>query len=473
METKTTPQPGARTDNPNRLLYSLLPLTVLMPLSGWMFTVSLPVIRDDFGMAADQASWIATAFSLPFMIFMPVFGRISEGLGKRRLLMTGISIFLVGSLMAFGSKGIPALLVGRAIMGIGAASLLPLSLALISEVFPSERRGWAMGVFSTIGPLTGVAGPLLAGFIVAAWGWRSSFLPPALFAIGGLLVVYWLIPSHGQAIRKRYLHSLDWTGVLLLSGTLTFLLFYLSSRPITGVPALQDLRLLAGTIVFAVASVWHENRRKDPFIRLSILRNRSLVVASFAATLRMMVLSGGLGFVVPLYLADVLDLDPAQSGVLLMLNPAAMVLVVRLGGRIADRWGSRTIVMAGFSLVSLVMFSLARLPESPPTWLLVSLLLLFGIGAGLKLASLHRAALNDVHESDLGTASGVYSTIRFLGSSSGAVFGGILIQYYLNDLGHSLHSVYQNVFVWYGGFALAGLILATLLPKNSGSRGLN
>jgi EmrB/QacA subfamily drug resistance transporter len=469
-ETDPPSQPQRRTDNPKRLLYSLLPLTVLMPLSGWMFTVSLPVIRDDFGLAPDQASWIATAFSLPFMIFMPVYGRISEGLGKRRLLMTGILIFTAGSLLAFMSTDMIWLLVGRAIMGIGAASLLPLSLALIGEAFPSERRGWAMGIFSTIGPLTGVVGPLLAGFIVATWGWRPSFLPPAIFGVIGLMVVFWLIPAYGQPLRKRYLRSLDWTGVLLLTGMLTSLLFYFSSRPITGVPALQDLRLLTATIGFSVAFVWHENRRKDPFIRLSILRNRSLVVASLAATLRMMILSGGMGFVLPLFLADVIALGPDRSGLLLMLNPAAMAVVVRLGGQISDRWGSRNVVMAGFGLAGTMLYCLSQLPPEAPIWMLASLLFVFGAGAGLKLASLHRAALNDVHEEDLGTASGVYSTIRFLGSSSGAVFGGILIQYYLNDSGLTISAVYQNVFTWYAGFALLGLLLSAALPNSSSAR---
>jgi MFS family permease len=182
----TTP---SRDVNPNQLLYSLMIPAIIMPLSGWMFSVSLPIIRDDFSIAADLAAWIATAFTLPFMILMPVYGRISDGLGKRRLLLIGITIFAIGSLIATLSTNLTVLMLGRVIQGLGAAGLVPLSLALISEVFPAHRRGKAMGLWSTVGPVTGVIGPILAGYIVAAWGWRAAFIPAMLFALISLVVV--------------------------------------------------------------------------------------------------------------------------------------------------------------------------------------------------------------------------------------------------------------------------------------------
>ena len=463
----THPQtaPPQRNVNPQQLLYSLLIPAVIMPLSGWMFSVSLPIIRDDFGIAADLAAWIATAFTLPFMILMPVYGRLSDGLGKRRLLLLGITIFTIGSLIATLSTDLATLMLARTIQGLGAAGLVPLSLALISEVFAPSERGKAMGLWSTVGPVTGVAGPVLAGFIVAAWGWRASFIPAMLVALIGLLIVYLMIPASSRQIRFSFFTTFDWLGVGLLALTLTAFLFYLSSRPITGRPPLQDWRLLGLTILATAAFIKYESRKTDPFINLHILQNRSLITGSLTACLRMMALSGGLGFLMPLYLADIIQLDPTRSGFFLMANPATMVVFVRLGGSISDRFGSRMIGMTGFGVITAVMLTLSQLTNNTSRWFLIALLITFGMGAGLMLAALHRAALNDVPETDLGTASGIYSMIRFLGSALGAAIGGILLQFYLDQEAVTQLTAYQHVFQWFAAFALLGAITASFLPK--------
>ena len=457
---------ATRDVDPDRLLYSLMFPAIIMPMTGWMFAVSLPTIRDDLGITPDVAAWIATAFTLCFMMMMPVYGRISEGLGKRRLLLWGIAIFVVGALLATFSTNLTMVIAGRAVQGLGVAGLLPLSLALITEVFPPEKRGKAMGLFSTAGPITGVIGPVSAGFIVAAWGWRASFVPALIVALIGFVVVSLLIPSSIKKVNFSFLGHFDWLGVGLLAATLTGLLFYFSSRPITGVTPLQDWRLGTLTLIFLFLFLRHERRHPDPFIRLGILRNRSLLVGSACASMRMLGMSGGLGFVMPLYLADIVGLPPEHIGFYLMANPGMMIIFVLLGGRLSDRFGSRVLTMTGFTIFAVMMLTFSQLTPETPSWLLIVFLACFGIGAGLMLAALHRAALNDVPEADLGTASGLYSMIRFLGSAAGSAFGGILLQFYMDRSGTGLLDSYQNVFLWYLGFALLGFLAATQLPKS-------
>ena len=409
------PDAAPRDVDPQQLLYSLMVPAIVMPITGWMFAVSLPIIRDDFNLTADVAAWIATTFTLSFMVLMPLYGRFSDDLGKRRLLLIGMAVFIGGTLIATVSLNLTMLLIGRIVQGVGIAGILPLSLALITEVFPSRERGKAMGLWSTVGPVTGVIGPLLAGFIVVTWGWRASFLPPAIFAIGGVLAVYFFIPASSLQVRFNFLRTFDWPGLGLLSGLLTALLFYFSSRPITGVPPLQDWRLLGLTLLFLIVFVWVETRRAKPFINLHILSNRSFTIASLCACLRMLQLSGGFSFLFPLYLADVIALDPSLSGFFLMTFPLAMALVVRVGGNFSDRQGSRAVVMMGFGLLIIVLLAFSQLTSTTPYWVFITLFLVAGLGAGLMLASLHRAALNDIAEADLGTSSGLYSTIRFFG----------------------------------------------------------
>lgn len=467
MQTKSAPPAASpRNVDPNRLLYSLMIPGIIMPLAGWMFSVSLPVVRDHFEIAADSAAWIATSFSLTFMVLMPVYGRLSDSLGKRRLLLLGIFIFFLGSIIVIASGSFGALLIGRVVQGIGIAGTLPLSLALISEVFEPDQRGGAMGLFSSVGPITGVIAPLLAGYVIAWGGWRMAFVPPMVIALFSLVAVYYLIPSTGRSIDWEFLRKFDWLGVLLLTLALSNLLFYLSSRPITGVEPLQDWRLGLATIFFTAVFVVYENRQPNPFIRLQILKNRSLLTGSLGASLRMMALSGGIGFLMPLYLADVVGLTPTQSGFYLMLNPAAMTVFVRLGGKWSDTYGSRPIISAGFIVVTGFMFGMTRLTAESPDWILLVMLSLFGVGAGLMLASLHRAALYAVTDHDMGTASGLYSMIRFMGSALGGAVGGILLQNYLNQFNNDPLPAFQNVFLWFMAFAIIGLFAALLIPSD-------
>lgn len=453
------------TTHSNQLLYALMITAIILPLSEWMLSVSLPIIRDDFGIAADSAAWIATAFTLPFMMLMPVYGRISDSISRRRLLILGICIFTIGSLLATFSTSLTSLMVARVVQGVGVAGLLPLSLALITGVFPPTQRSQAMGLWSTVGPVLGVISPILAGLLVAAWGWRASFVPGALIAIVSILAIHFMITTSPRPAQYQFLKSFDWLGVLYLSATLVSLLFYFSSRPITGRPPLQDWRLLGGTLLFMALFIRHEKQRTNPFINLHIFKNRALVIGSISAGLRMLALGGSLSFLMPLYFADVLQLDPTRTGFYLMVNPVAMTLFVRYGSRLADRFGSRVIGVVGFGIITAVMLIFSQLPGDAPHWLIVLLLFVFGTGTGLMLAVLHQAALDDVPAADLGTSSGIYSMIRFLGSACGAAFGGVLLQFYLDQSGTTQLAAYQHVFLWFAGFALLGLLTAAFLPQ--------
>ena len=452
-------------ENPNQLLYALMITAIILPLSEWMLSVSLPIIRDDFGIAADSAAWIATAFTLPFMMLMPVYGRISDSLSRRRLLILGICIFTIGSLLATFSTSLTSLMVARVIQGVGVAGLLPLSLALITGVFPPAQRSQAMGLWSTVGPVLGIISPILAGVIVGVWSWRASFVPGAIIAVVSILAIHFMTPATARQAQYQFLKRFDWLGVLYLSAMLVSLLFYFSSRPITGRPPLQDWRLFLGTILFLMLFIRHENRRTNPFINLHIFKNRALVTGSVSAGLRMLTLGGGLGFLMPLYLADVVQLNPTRSGFYLMVNPVAMTLFVRYGGRLSDRFGSRVIGIVGFGMITAVMLTFSQLPDNAAHWLIVLLLFLFGTGTGLMLAMLHQAALDAVPVADLGTASGIYSMIRFLGSACGAAFGGVLLQFYLDQSGTTQVVAYQHVFLWFAGFAILGLLTAAFLPQ--------
>jgi EmrB/QacA subfamily drug resistance transporter len=446
-----------------RILISLMFPSMLMPLTSSMSRVALPVIRDHFSIRADETAWVATAFTLVFTVIMPVYGRLSDGLGPRRLILVGIGLFSVGTATTALAPNLPTLIIGRAIQGAGAGGFMPLAMALISTIFPPEKRGRALGLWSTVGPTTAFVGPVLAGVLIAAWGWRAAFGLPLVAGIVAFVVVRRAVPHGGNGPTRVVLRSFDWQGALLLAGAFTFWLFYLSSLPVTGVPPMRDWRLLAAAVTLTTALLWHQSRHPNPLISLAAVREKTFGLTSFCAAMRMFAM-GGMSFLVPLYLTDVHDLPVTHIGLMAMVNPGSMALIVRFGGRLADRLGSRLPVAIGLTVQTGVMVGFSRLPESAPLWYTVGLLASHGLGAGLMLAALHRIAMRDIPDEQMGSAAGLYSMLRFAGVVVGVALAGMLLQTQL-DAGQPAPVAYRAVFLLFALISLVAIAAAAGLRE--------
>ena len=272
---------------------------------------------------------------------------------------------------------------GRAVQGIGASGLMPLGMAFISAIFAADQRGKALGTWSQVGPIAGFVGPLLAGVIITAWGWRASFVVPLLVGLAGFLVVYYVIPSGLSNIEPGFLRHFDWPGVALADRHGHWACSsILSSRPITGAGHRSPTGgCWSMTVCFwAPAAVVGAAAGRSVY-SLDVFENRVFVQASGAASMRMVIMAG-VGFLIPLYLVDVRDMSAAAMGVMLVINPGAMALMVRQGGQIADRWGSRMPVLIGMVAQISVVIMLFFLPATAPIWMLVLILAFHGLGAG-------------------------------------------------------------------------------------------
>jgi len=437
-----------------RILISLIFPTIMMPIMQSSTNVALPILRDEFLLPADFASWISIIFSLPFMILASVYGRLSDGMGKRRLILGGSALFIAGSVCIVFSPNLTWLLAGRFIQGVGTAGIMPLAMAYISEIFDPYTRGRALGMWSTTGPATAGVGPFIAGFLIEGWGWRTALAPSIFLGLLSFAVVYRGVPPGLSTIRKDFLRHFDWLGIGLMAGCFTFLLFFLSSRPITGVAPLHDWRLLAGSLVFGLLFALWENRRREPFIDFKIFRYRTFNLATFSAAMRLSVLTG-IGFLLPLYLTDVRGLTPAYIGLVATISPSSMALMVFAGGQLSDRWGSRWPASIGLTVQCLTGVVLYLLPGDIPLGVLILTLMVYGAGAGFSLASLHRASLVSIPEAQLGAAAGLYGMLRFVGGITGAALAGVILQGFL-DQALPVLEAYQNTFLVFAGVGLLG-----------------
>jgi DHA2 family methylenomycin A resistance protein-like MFS transporter len=450
------------------LIALMLPqLTAVLNLT--MVSVALPAIRETFDAPADLMAWVVTAYTLPYVALMPLYGRLGDDLGIRRMLLVGVSVFLAGTALNALSQSLPLLLLGRFVQGLGASGVVPLAIAMIVRVFSAETRGHALGQWNSIGPAAGIIGAMVGGVIIDGLGWRATFAVPLVTGVVTLCMVRRVLRAPERLVRVGALRTFDWVGVLLLSATLAALLFTITSQQITGRPPLTDWRLLLGTVALGAAFVWHERGRAAPFVDLSILADASFRKASISSATRMFVMSGA-NFLTPLFLAEIKGLNATAIGLVVTMRSVALLPTMYFGGRMADRWGSRLPITLGLGVQAASHVLLALSGPGPGAALVVAGLLLNGLGAGVALPALHRAAMSGPEGERGGAAAGLYSMIRFWGMMLGTALTGVLLQGLL-DRGVSPLSSYRLA---YASALVAGLIgvvtAATLREKRADSR---
>jgi len=452
-----------RPTNKRQLLIALMLPQAMVVTNLAVISVALPAIRETFNAPVDLMAWVITIYTLPYVALMPLYGRLGESLGIRRMLLVSAAIFLAGTALNTLSQSLPLLLLGRFIQGAGASGIVPLAITMITRVFPEATRGRALGQWNSIGPVASVAGSLLAGIIIDTLGWPVVFLLPLLTGGAAIAMVYRAARTPEPPLQLHALRGFDWGGVLLLSATLAVFLFYITSRSITGLPPLSDWRLLLASIALSATFVWYERRRAAPFIDLSLLSDTSLLKTCLCSATRMFVMSST-SFLIPLFLTDLAGLSATTIGLIIMIRSAALFPTMYFGGRIADAWGSRRPILLGLGIqtASLVLLGLASGTGSG-AWVTGGLLV-NGLSAGLALPALHRVAMEGPNGKRGGAAAGVYSMIRFWGMMLGTAVAGVLLQSLL-DRGTAPLTSYRLAYAATAIIGAIGVITAATLRK--------
>ncbi len=445
------------------IVIALMFPSALMPMASSVVRVASPLLRDTFQLSTEALAWLSMSFTIPFMVLMPVYCSLSSMVGRRRLILAGTAVFVVGVVTSMLAPRFAVLMLGQGIQGLGAAGMMPLGMAYIAAIFDRKERGKALGTWSSVGPTIAFVGPVLAGIILATWSWRVTFILPLVMGGMALLAVAKGIPAGYSNIQPQMWRRFDWLGVGLLAAAITSFFAFLSSRPLTGAAPLTDWRLAAVMLGFLVLFVWRERTARNPFIDLDLYRIRLFRQASLGAALRMVTM-GATGLLIPLFLADLYRIEGVAMGFMLMINPAAMSLMVRYGGQIADRWGSRWPLLIGFTTQMLILVVLFLLPDDASLWSIGCVLAVHGLGVGTMLAALHRTALLDVSEDKGSVAAGMYSFVRFIGVAIGTSIAGVLYTYF-NASGWTQVEAYKVTFLCFTVAAGIGLGLAFLIDE--------
>jgi EmrB/QacA subfamily drug resistance transporter len=397
---------------------------MLASLDQNIVNTALPRMVGDLGGMA-HLSWVVTAFMLSSTVTTPLYGKLSDLYGRRRLFFVAIGLFLAGSLLSGAAQSMGQLIGFRALQGLGAGGLLVLAQASIGDVVSPRDRPRYQGLFTGTFALASVAGPLLGGVITSALSWRWVFyvnLPIGLIAVV-LIAAGLRTPPAGRS------RPIDYPGVLLLAGATTTLLLLLAWGGVE-FPWISGLSGGLGLLTLCLYAlfVWRETRAEDPLIRLALFRNPVFARGVAVGGMMTFAMLGSTVFL-PLYFQLVLGMSPAMAGAMLLPQVVGMVLSSVIGGRIVSRLGrNKAFLLTGLGLEAVALGGLAvmALFAAPPALFLVCMGAL-GLGMGMGMPNLTTAVQNSVAQRELGAATGAMTFVRSLGGAVGVAASGAIM----------------------------------------------
>jgi EmrB/QacA subfamily drug resistance transporter len=394
--------------------------------------VALPAMQSDLRASVTVIQWVVNAYMLFLSALLLIGGAAGDRFGRRRIFVIGAAIFAAASIWCGLSQGTTQLIIARAAQGIGAALLIPCSLAIIGASFDETERGKAIGTWAGFSAVAGALGPLLGGWIVDHLTWRWIFLINPLLALPAIWIALRQVPeSYGEEAR----HGLDWPGALLALAGLGGLSFGLIASSDFGwrSPAVIG-SLLIGILVLA-AFVWTERRSRAPMMPLGLFRSRTFTAANLL-TLLLYAALGGAFFFLPFALIQVHGYSATLTGAAFLPFTLLMGALSRWAGGLQDRIGVRLPVIIG-PVIAAIGFGLLGLSEMEGSyWTTFFLpLVALGIGMALNVAPLTTAVINAVPEDETGVASGINNAVASVGSLLAvAVLGAVALHVFHRGL---------------------------------------
>lgn len=393
-------------------------------LDNLVVTNALPVIHEKLGAGVEELQWVVNAYALSFATFMLLAVGLGDRLGRRRVFLAGLSIFTLASAAAALSPDPTALIAARAVQGLGAAAIMPLSLTLLAGSVSRERRPLAIGIWGGVSGLGVALGPLIGGAVVEGWNWQAIFWLNVPFGFVAVPLVLLGLPNSFGARLKADVAGLVLSGLGLLG-----LVFGIVRGNTAGWTSTEVLLPLIGGGALLLAFVVREWRAEAPLLPLRLFRDRSFTVANIVGFTFSFGIFGSV-FILIQFLQVVQGYSPLEAGVLTMPWTLAPMFVAPLAGLLAPRLGTRTLMITGLALLTAGMLWLAASLSATVAYpVMVPGFLAAGIGMGLVFAPMSTAVLANMHQDDHAKSSGANATLREVGVALGvavltAVFTG-------------------------------------------------
>src|SRR5215216_2717103 len=406
--------------SPNRILLVTAGIMLSLFLASMESTVvatAMPTIVGQLG-GLEHYSWVFSAYMLTSTTTVPLYGKLSDLYGRRKLYVLAMALFLTGSILSGQANSMTQLIVSRGIQGIGAGGIMPIAFILIGEMFTLEQRARMQGFFSGVWGVSSIVGPLLGGFLVDQLSWRWVFyinIIPGLLA-AALVAFAWRDQLHGHGKPV-----VDYAGAgLLTAGVVTLLLGLMEYGT-------SSSWILIGTsFVLFLALLWVENRAADPILPLHLFRERLFAISITHGILTGWAMFGSISFI-PLFVQSVLGTSATRAGITIAPMLLGWVGASIIGTRLLLKVGYRRLAILGTSFLVIGSFLMSRVDANINQYVLMSFVTLMGIGMGFSIPPFLIAVQTTVERRYLGTATSTMQFSRSIGGTLGvSVMGAAL-----------------------------------------------
>lgn len=414
--------------NPWAVLLVLCMGFFMILLDTTIVNIAIPSIIDTFQASLDQILWVLNSYILVYAVLLITAGRLGDIVGQRNLFAAGMAIFVVASAYAGLAPDTNHLIAARSLQGVGGALLSPQTLAILTTIFPPQKRGAAFGVWGAVGGIAAIAGPTLGGFIVTNASWRWIFYVNLPIGILALIATFLIVPD----VRPGRQHRFDIVGVALTTTGMLLITFGLiegehySWGSVFG-PVTIPVLIAAGILMLVLFALW-ERTREEPLVPFSLFGDRNYLVMNWMVAV---VSFGMIGMFLPItiYLQSVLGMDALHAGLTMVPMSISSVILAPFSGRLVDKIGGKYILMFGLSMFALGMGMLIFLAGPASDWHTFLIpLIIAGIGQGCTFAPMSTLAMRDISPRMAGAASGVFNTTRQLGGVLGGAIVGAVLQ---------------------------------------------
>jgi EmrB/QacA subfamily drug resistance transporter len=393
----------------------------LATIDGSIVNVALPTLVREFNTDLAAVEWVVLAYLLVTATLLLSMGRLGDMVGKKAVYTAGFVVFTVGSLLCGLAPSIGFLVAARVLQAVGAAMLMSLGTAIVTEAFPPSERGTALGISGALVSLGIIVGPTLGGVLVGLLSWHWIFFVNLPVGLAGTLMAARFIPLTRGHPGQRF----DYAGAATLFVSLFALLSALALAQDLGFGHPAILALFAAATVLVLTFILIESRAEHPMVRLELFRNETFSV-NLVTAVCVFVSMSGMSFLLPFYLQGMLGYGPAQAGLLMLVTPLSMGLMSPVSGWLSDRFGCRTISTAGLAMLVIGYLGISTLDTSVSAIGYVLRFVPVGLGIGLFQSPNNSAIMGEAPRTQLGVASGMLSLTRVLGQITGISTMGAL-----------------------------------------------
>jgi len=423
--------------NPWVVLVVLVTGFFMIMLDTTIVNVAIPAMSAGLKISLDGILWVLNAYILVYAVLLITAGRLGDLYGQRNLFAAGLAIFTIASALCGLSQDENQLIAARVLQGVGGALLVPQTLAILTSLFPPERRGAAFGIWAGVAGLATLAGPTIGGAIVTYVDWRWIFFVNVPIGIAALVATFIIVPD----LRPGRRHGWDVVGIFLATGGLFGMVFGLIEGErfnwgeigsyVVTIPEVIGL----GVVLLILFVIW-ERFQTEPLVPLSLFEERNFAVANWiGASIAFGMMSLFLPIVI--YLQSVLGFSALTAGLTLAPMSLTSMVVAPFAGRMADRIGGKYILMTGVFVFAIGFGTLTIVAGPDSTWLTFLVpAIVAGAGMGMTFAPMTTVAMRNIEPRMAGTASAVLNTTRQVGQAVGSAVVGAVLQ---NRLAITLH----------------------------------